>query len=83
MAARRSKKDTAEELKPIGRSEVCPEHFPGGVPAGTATVGCEHGTYRIAPEEPEDPPTDPAPDPPTDPDQGQGQGEGGDGGEKK
>lgn len=52
MAARR-KKDT------IARDEVCPEHFPGGVPEGTATVGCDHGTFHIAPEDPKDPPENP------------------------
>lgn len=50
MAARRKKTEDT-----ISRDEVCPEHFPGGVPADTATVGCDHGTFRL---EPADAPAD-------------------------
>ncbi|MFC5184374.1 hypothetical protein [Actinomadura harenae] len=31
----------------IDITEACPEHFPGGVPEGTTSVGCEHGTFYI------------------------------------
>lgn len=45
MAARRKKAD-----------EVCPEHFPDGIPEGSDGVGCEHGTWsrNEAPAKPAD-----------------------------
>lgn len=63
MAARRSRKTDEAAEATIARGEVCPEHFPGGVPADTETVGCEHGTFRIEPDESSDPPQDPPKDP--------------------